>query len=176
MSRKWIFEIVVLLAGCVLSAETLPFRSGIILAAETSAKKQNIVNFNEQNYPDLPVGSRIYAAVTLTVFSNRVLSPLDYSLNAFGKKYPCVAVRTGDSAWQADPKGIEFPAKNQKYAMLFILDGSLLGFNKEDKMSLHCNYPPAKTPDTALIFTNRMQQDFTRASQIPATGTLRIQK
>ena len=176
MSKKWILEIVVLLAGFVLSADTLPFRSGIIFAAETSTKKQNIVNFNEQNYPDLPVGSRIYAAVTLTVFSNRILSPLDYSLDAFGKKYPCVAVRTGDAPWQADPKGIEFPAKNQKYSMLFILDGSLLGFNQEDKMSLHCNYSPANAAGTELFFTNRMQQDFTKSSKIPAAGALRILK
>ena len=175
MTKKYLFLLFALCAPAVFHAGTQPFRSGVILAAELSSKKQSIRDFSEQEYPDLPE-NRVYASVTLKLFSGRILSRHDYSLHAFGKNYKCVALRVNGGAWKSAGSDVEYPGKNDKYSMLFILDSSVVGINQEEQLDLRCNYPPAKYADTSLVFTNRKQQDFTPASKIPAIGLLKSEK
>ena len=170
--KKLLLCFLVLLSSFLVCAGSRPFRSGIILAAELSKAPQQIRNFDESAYPELPRQNIIYAQVVLTVFNGRALSRFDYSINAFGQDCKCVAIKTADGPWIADNGDIQFPKEKQKYAMLFILDNRVAGLDNKEKLSLKCNYPPAKYAETPLIFTNRKTANFTRAGQIPAKGIL----
>ena len=66
---KKILSIALLLCSAVLLADKQPFRSGILLAAELSSVNQQIKDFDAEDYHGLPQQNRIYASVTLKLFS-----------------------------------------------------------------------------------------------------------
>jgi len=174
--KKIIFLALVLCPVLRLGADSLPFRSGIILAAELSSAEQKISDFDEADYPDLPRQNRIYAAVTLTLFPGRALSRHDYVLSAFGNDARCVAIRTGDGPWKCLSGDIDIAEKGKKYGMLFILDSRVAGLNPTEKLGLKCCYPPEKHATTGLVFRNCRDRALTPASQVPSGGILAPQK
>ena len=176
MMKKFVLLALVLCPVLRLCAGSLPFRSGIILAAELSSAEQKITDFDEADYPDLPRQNRIYAAVTLTLFPGRGLSRHDYVLSAFGSDAKCVAIRTGDGPWKCLSGDIDIAEKGKKYGMLFILDGRVVGLDPVEKLNLKCCYPPEKYAMTSIVFGNRRDRDLTPASRIPPKGVLPPQK
>ena len=175
MKRKF-FALVLLLAATVLYADSQPFRSGVLLGAELSASPQKIIDFDADDYPDIPQQNRIYAAVTLKLFPGRQLSRHDYSVQVFGRDFKCAAIKVNDGPWKSTSGDIMFPEGKNKYTMLFILDNSVVGLNEKEKLDLKCNYPPVKYSETRLIFNNRGKNNFTPASKIPAAGILTLRK
>ena len=174
--KRFIFLAFVLCPVLRLGADSLPFRSGIVLAAELSSAEQKITDFDEADYPDMPRQDRVFAAVTLTLFPGRALSRHDYVLSAFGTDGKCVAIRTGDGPWKCLSGDIDVAEKGKKYGMLFILDGRVAGLNPTEKLNLKCCYPPEKYAATSVVFSNRRDRDLTPASRIPAGGILVPQK
>ena len=176
MKNKIYIFFLLLFPVAAVMAENVPFRSGIILAAELSSAPQKILDFEEADYPNLPVGNRLYAAVTLKLCPGRQLSRHDYSLSITGSPNPCVAIRVDNGPWKSVSGDIEYAEPNKKYAMLFILDSHAAGMDDVEKHGLKCNYPPAQVPETQFYFTNRRKQNFTPASKIPARGIVAVKK
>jgi len=174
--KKLLFLFLALCPLLPLCAEVVIFRSGVILAAELTSVKQPIEDFDEADFPELPRQNRIYAAVTLFLFPGRSLSRFDFVLNAFGTDCKCVATRVGTRPWKYRGGDITMAEKDKKYSLLFILDGRVAGINATEKLSLKCNFKPAKYAETSIIFTNRREKDFTFSEQIPAEGILAPQK
>lgn len=175
MKRKF-FALVLLLAAATLYADCRPFRSGVVLCAELSAVPQKIADFDAEDYPDIPVQDRVYAAVTISLFPGRQLSRHDYSIQAFGRDYKCAAIKVDNGPWKSNSGDITFAEKTSKYTMLFILDSSILGHNDKEQLDLKCNYPPVKYSETPLIFNNCGKKNFTPAKTIPQTGILSLKK
>ena len=173
---KKILSLALLLCSAVLLADKQPFRSGILLAAELSSVNQQIKDFDAEDYPGLPQQNRIYAAVTLKLFPGRQLSRHDYSLRVFGSDFKCAAIKVDNGPWISVSGDIKFPESHRKYTMLFILDSRVVGLNDQEKLNLKCNYPPAKSAETEIIFNNRKTANFTPASKIPESGILTIKK
>lgn len=174
--KKILFFLSLLLTSSVLRADKIPFRSGILLAAELSSAAQKINDFDTEDYPGLPQTDRIYAAVTLNLFPGRQLSRHDYSLRVFGRDHKCAAIKVDNGPWVSVSGDIKYPEQNRKYAMLFILDSRIAGLKDKEVFSLKCNYPPEKYSETKIVFINRKQANFTPASRIPGTGMMAVHK
>ena len=158
-----------LLTGATtLSAATIPFRGGEILAAELSTTAPKIEHLDRFDF-DFQFENKCYALVTVKLSTGRNLSTYDYSLELFGRSYPCVAVRTGDGGFDADRWEIRDIAPGTRMGMLFIIDGNAVGKGATEKIELKCNAPGTYPPVT-LPFSNLRTRAFTAATRIPATG------
>ena len=81
-------------AALMLSAETIKFRSGYVLAAELSTAKISVSGVLRDAPLTIPQNP-VYAVVSVKLDSGRSISIFDYTLDAFGHEAPCVAIRTG---------------------------------------------------------------------------------
>ena len=159
-----------LLTGTMtLSAAVVPFRGGEILAAELTSKAPEIVHLDRFDF-DFQFENKCYALVTVKLSPGRNLSTYDYSLELFGRSYPCVAIRTGDGGFDADQWEIRDIVPGTRLGMLFIVDGNAVGKGTTEKITLKCN-APGTYPAVTLPFSNLRTRTFTAASGIPETGT-----
>ena len=157
-----------LIGATTLSAATIPFRGGEILAAELSTAAPKIEHLDKFDF-DFPFENKCYALVTVKLSTGRNLSTYDYSLELFGRSYPCVAVRTGDGGFDADRWEIREIAPGARMGMLFIIDGNAVGKGTTEKIELKCN-APGTYPAVMLPFSNLRTRAFTTAGRIPDSG------
>lgn len=155
-----------------LAAATLPFRGGEILAAELSAAKPKIANEDPLAFP-LDFTRRIYAALVVKAAEGRGLSIHDYALEAFGRSYPCIALRIGDGEYNANVWEVKRASANEKYTLLFVLDATMVGFAPEETLRLRSLYPPKNRAEQPVVFTNLNGKNFTQPRSIPASGLLK---
>ena len=167
--KIWIF---LLLAGfsATLAAATLPFRSGEILAAELSSRAPEIANLDKYDY-EFGFRKRTYALLTVKLAPGRTIATDDYSLEVFGKHYPCVAIRVGDGSFDTKKWEIDAPSPSQLYGLLFIVDGTVAGIDSIEKLTLKCN-APGKYRRTVVPFSTIGDRAFRAAAGIPAAGML----
>ena len=158
-------------AGLSVVADTIRFRSGSILAAELSLKQPFIEDFSpEKIAKDYP--ARAFAAVTVKLHPERKLSIYDYKLVCLGLPFDCIAIRTDDGNFDMTPM-VEGANQYRKYTLLFLLDAQWAKPNMTDKFVLKSVGGPANRAETPLNFVHKNNQDFTRASQIPANGLMK---
>ncbi len=159
-----------------LIAETVPFRSGDLLAAEISSKRPNILHFDENAYPQ-NFAKPVYALLTVKLGAGRNLSVYDYSIEALGVVSPCIAICPSGDSFESRYK--EYPANsgNSVFSMLFVLDGTVFGLPNREKefATLKCNFPPEERATQKIILTNRNQQPFTTPAQIPSDGIMKVE-
>ena len=171
--RKYL-PILMLLSGfcATLAAETCRFRGGEVLAAQLSSKKPAIVNEDPLAFPT-EFEKKIYAAVVVRLMPGRALSVFDYSLEAFGLSYPCIAIRAGGGVY--DGKLLEFASTRpeEKYSLLFELDGSRIGVSPLETLKLKANYSDEATASTPLVLENLGNGDFTAIGAVPDSGIVR---
>ncbi len=167
-------SLALLLAAVRLTAETVPFRGGDVLAAELSGVKPKIQNDNDFAYKN-DYTKKVYAAVTVRMTPGRKLSVHDYSLEAFGTSYPCIAVRAGNREYNIAVDEIGQPG-NEKCTMLFLLDGNQFGIDKTEKLNIRCNFPPPSNALWPIRLKNLGSQPFTAPDKIPNEGIMQVEK
>ena len=152
-----------------LHAAKLRFRSGDILAAELSSRTVAVSNLNKDAFPNLPE-QKIYAVITVQLDKSRKISIFDYTLNAPGGDYPCVAFAKS-SKFEYGVEAVENSGKPLQ--LLFILDGRFSGKSQQEKLLLKCNLPPTgQTYETEIIF--KKVNVCTPLRSIPASGRMII--
>ena len=168
-------KVLLLLAVCFIStavlAETILFRSGEVLAAEVSTAAPRVTNLAADEVPE----GCVYALVTVRLQQGRTISAEDYSLNALGGLYRCIAVRTENEAFNAENWHIASTTPKKKYGMLFALQIPAGQNYNNVKFDLVCN-APGKWNRTAIPFTDRRGQGFSSASSIPNAGRFPAEK
>ncbi len=157
----------------LLSAATLPFRSGEVLAAELSTTKPQINNENTLAIPKTFEKPR-YAAVVVAVQPERALTIYDYTLEFLGAEYPCIALRAGTQPFDMDLREITQTSPYEKYTLLFLVDGKLVGQELEEKITLKSVAGPDSVARTVLRFNNRGAGSFTAPNRIPRSGILKV--
>ena len=158
------------LAAVTICADTIPFRSGTVFAAELSTRKPAFDNFSEagllKNNPN-----PIYAAVVIKLHPKRKLSVCDYTLETMGISFDCVAIRSNDGNFDMDTT-VKNADPYTKYTLLFLLDSQWAKPNAVNEFTLRSIAGPENRSTTLLPFTHKRDQEFTRPSQIPANGAM----
>ena len=116
---------------------------------------------------------RIYAELVVKIAPGRGISIHDYALEAFGVAYPCIALRAGDSAFNADVWEVRRANANEKYTLLFVLDATLVGLTPEQTLTLQAQFPPKDRADQPVPFTNLKNRSFTPPRSIPNSGNMK---
>lgn len=154
-------------AGAVFG-DTLAFRGGEVLAAELSRQAPTIRNLDEDAF-EFNFNTRAYCLVTVKMTPGRTLGTTDYSIEIFGRRYPCVAIRVDGGAFDAAVREFTEISPSRKYGLLFIIDGSVVGADKQENLELAAN-APGKYQKTVLPFTNLASRAFTAAGRISDRG------
>lgn len=165
-----LFSAAVLLS---ISAETVPFRSGELLAAELSTVRPKINNFDKFAYPET-FEKPIYAVLVVRLAPGRTLSNYDYSIDAFGVTSPCIAIKAGNGDFDSGRREIREVKKGEKYSLLFLLNGSLVGLTPQEKLILKCNFPPAERAEQTIFLNNLGSRPFTAPGRIPDAGIMKV--
>ena len=170
--KKMLFVLPALCVVLSAGAATLPFRSGKILAAELSTVKPRITNEDPLAFP-VEFGQKIYAAIVVKVDNGRGISIHDYSLTVFGRNYPCIALRVGDGNFDAENWLVKRADPNTKYTLLFVLDATRVGREKDEALTLHAQFPPEESADLEVPFTNLGSRGFTSPQSVPNGGSMK---
>ncbi|MBS1370513.1 MAG: hypothetical protein HPZ91_11215 [Lentisphaeria bacterium] len=173
MKKLPLLLLLALCAAIPAGAASLPFRSGEILAAELSAAKPNIANEDPLAFP-VAFNQKIYAALVVRVAAGRGISIHDYSLEAFGRSYPCIALRIGDGGFNAENWQVKRVDPNEKYTLLFVLDATRVGRTKDENHTLRAEFPPKENADLEVPFTNLGSRGFTAPRSVPRSGSMRV--
>ena len=166
MFGKFVLPVAVLLTALSLSAETVIFRGGEVLAAELSTQKPQIANLPAAETAQ----ATVYALVTVRLQPGRTISTEDYSLSALGGTYRCLAVREDNGRFDAAKWHWDTASPQKKYGMIFALQIPAGQNYRDVRFGLVCN-APGKWTRTDLVFTDRGSGAFTSAGSIPARGT-----
>ena len=172
MKKTILILLFALAAYGAATAATLPFRSGELLSAELSTAKLGIANEDPLAFP-LSFDRRIYAELVVKIAPGRGISIHDYALEAFGVAYPCIALRAGDNAFNADVWEVRRANANEKYTLLFVLDATLVGLTPEQTLTLQAQFPPKDRADQPVPFTNLKNRSFTPPRSIPNSGNMK---
>lgn len=163
--NKVLMLLAVCLAAVTAAAETIVFRSGEILAAEISSAAPRVAHLSaEEN-----TNPRMYALVTVKLPQGRTISTEDYSLNALGALYRCIAIREDNGAFDAANWHMAAASPKKKYGLLFALSVPV-GQNYNNVTFELVSNAPGKWNRTGIPFTDRRNQAFTPASSIPVSG------
>lgn len=151
-------------------AETVRFRSGLLLAAELSTRAPSMEKIDPLVFPGLP-DNRIYAMLVLKTDPARRMSIYDYSLRAFGRDFPCVAV------WQRGAfRFYDGNIDTARTALLYVLDAKQVGLNHFERLILKSNCPPEKFSEQPVLFTVRGAQPLTAPEQVSESGIMAVKK
>ena len=170
--KKLLFILPVLCAVLSTGAATLSFRSGEILAAELSTVKPRITNEDPLAFP-VDFSRKIYAAIVVKVDAGRGISIHDYSLSAFGRTYPCIALRAGNNNFDAENWLVKRAEPGTRYTLLFVLDATRIGREKDETITLHAEFPPEESADLRIPFTNLGNRGFSTPGSIPGGGSMK---
>lgn len=160
----------VLFCAVAVSAETVRFRSGEILAAELSKEKpEGVRNADKLDLSELP-DRRVYAALTVALDPGRKISIYDYSLKAFGVVSRCIALRNGSNSIDGARYETGGSDRENRCTLYFVLNAREVGIGSREKLTLVCNVPPVQ--ELAVTFVNRGGKAFTPPRSIPDSGTM----
>ena len=156
---------VVLFTTLSVSADTVLFRSGKVLAAELTTQKINISGFPAEKPLQLPKDP-VYAVVTIQLAPGRAISVFDYELVACGTGFPCVAINHDGRFVMRDTA----LTSNTPVQLLFITDRLAAGNEEKELHHLRSRFKPANIYSTPLLFTNLKSDSPKTVSEIPAVG------
>lgn len=154
--------VMLLLINMVAAAGDIPgrFRLGWVVSAEISRRAVTVLNQNPYAFKE-PENNKAYAIISVKLDSGRTLSIHDFSLIVSGNKYPCVALRTGISDFNAENWQILETSPKDIYSMLFIVDCPDLESGKEIKLNLKYNIVKSQSTEYSIPFKNLNNADFT---------------
>ena len=166
MKIRFTLVILTAFAGLMLSARTIKFRSGNVLAAELSSAKISVFGAHRDAPLTIP-SNPVYAVVSVKLDSGRSISIFDYTLDAFGNEVPCVAIRTG--------KNFQFTTDtithNGVIQLLFITSMDIVGKLANAELTLKSKLPPNKMIySTAIPFSMIKNKAVMAPAAVPAAG------
>ncbi len=168
---KYLSLLLLFVFALPLAAATLPFRGGEILAAELSTRKPKIAGEDPQAYL-IDFDRPLYATLTVKMTRGRGLSTYDYSVELFGRLYPCIAIQVGDRGFDAANWEIKTVNPKEKYTLLFVINGRQVGQDKEELLTLRANYLEGAAARFRVPFAGRNGNDFTAPRSIPDAGKM----
>lgn len=155
----------ILSAAVVLPAETVRFRSGVLLAAQLTKRTIPVAGAKADAFPP-PPANKIYAIVSLKLDPVRKISIFDYSLEAYGRVFPCIAINQ-KNRFEYITHSI---MSDKPLQLLFILDAVQTGLQKSEKLKLKSNFPPAGVYDTDVVFQMLGSGAPAALTRVPAAG------
>ena len=166
MSKNKYFIILALLfAVTAVNAATVSFRSGTLLSAELSARRPNVKTWNEAQ------ANPVYARLVFTLAPERKISIHDYEIVIYGRSFKAIALSINGNKWSADGNTVETHNAEDKIALLFELDGTVIG--KQGVISLDLVAAPDRDfPAQTVKFCNLNNQGFSPVNKIPLSGSM----
>ena len=166
MKSRLFFLITAMLSVAVsVSADTVLFRSGKVLAAELTTQKIDVSGFPAEKPLQLPKDP-VYAVVTFQLAPGRAISVFDYELVACGTGFPCVAINHNGQFVMRDTALVS----STPVQLLFITDRLAAGNEEKELHHLRSRFKPSNIYSTPLIFTNLKSDSPKTVSEIPADG------
>ncbi len=156
-------------AALMLSAETIKFRSGYVLAAELSTAKISVSGVLRDAPLTIPQNP-VYAVVSIKLDSGRSISIFDYALDAFGNEVPCVAIRTGKNFLFTT----DTITSSNVIQLLFITSMDIVGKLVKTELTLKSKLPPNKIYSTVIPFTMIKNKAVKAPGAIPAQGAFEL--
>ena len=153
-----------------LSARTVRFRSGEILAAEFAKEPpEDVRNRDELDLSGLP-DRRVYAALTVSLTSGRKISIYDYSLKVFGVANRCIALRSGSGPIDGSRYEAGGSDRENRCTLYFVLNAREVGIGSSEKLMLVSKGAPIQ--ERPVTFVNRGAKAFTSPGRIPNSGSM----
>lgn len=172
LKKSWLSVFAALAVIGSVWADKAEFRAGDVLEAELSTAKPNIKNENPLAF-ELPFDRKSYVSVVIKPQRGRNLSIFDYSIELFGRNYPCIALRNGGDDFSYTTEELKGLDPNQKYALLFVVDGSKVGLDAVEKMNLKANYGE-KNVSREIPVKNIKSGSFRSPSSVPDAGNMQV--
>ena len=167
---KYLIIALVCAANLKAAAATIPFRLGEILSSEISRKEVKIKNIGKFDYK-FDFKRKAYAVVAIKLHKGRSLSKYDFTLNYDGVSYKCVALRSGNGAFDAKKWQIKKTSPNVVYSLIFVMDSEVFGSAKK-KLEATLEYVIDKSGqgNIKIPFQFVNYDALTSPSRIPAKG------
>ena len=146
-------------------AATVDFRSGTVLAAEISSKVPEVKGMKV----DFP--APVCARVVFKLHPERKVSIHDYALNAYGRNFKAAAIARNNGVWVVDGSAFDNNSDSDRFSLLFILDGSVIGKRSVEELEITA-VPDPKGKSTPVKFRNLKNGSFPSVNSISKNGTL----
>ena len=130
-------------------------------------EKNGVIYYVDDNGEDVAIPADTPVSMNMWGFTPDYF---DYSLEAFGRPSPCVAIREGNRGFDARKWEYSNPSSSRTYTLLFVLDGRQVGLQKVENLTLKANFPPASRAEQSVPFTNLGSRSFPYS--IPAGGLM----
>ena len=153
-----------LLCG-TLCAATVDFRSGTVLAAEITSSAPKVSGLNVE-FPN-----PVYARIVFKLHPELKISIHDYALNAYGRNFKAVAIARNNEAWAADGSAFDNNRDSDRFSLLFVLDGSVIGKRSIEVLEITPR-PDASGKSVAVKFKNLKSGSFSSAGSVPGAGSV----
>ncbi len=164
MKMRYFFSVAVLFsAAFAVTAATVDFRSGTVLAAEFTNRKPEVKLVQED------VANRIFARMVIKLAPERKLSIYDYQLHAFGRGFKAVAVSVNNGKWLTGGEAVENIDGKTRVSLLFVVDGSVIGKKDSETFEVIPSALPNAKPDV-IKFKNIKDGRFSSVTSIPESG------
>ena len=141
------------------------FRSGVVLAAELSAKVPEGINVPENSVNNL------FARMVIKLAPERKISIHDYQLRIYGMDFKAAAICINDGKWLCEGEIFESRNRNDRIGLLFIVDGSIIGRRNVEYFEIIAS-PDKKAPAAKIGFKNIFNSGFTRVTRVPSSGNM----
>lgn len=158
MVKKILFMTMVSLLFLSAEGETLPFRYGKILSAESSSRKPSVSSAKRKD-----IYGGIWVEIVIALTPGRTIGCFDYELESDGVKYPCRAVARNQEGYDEDVWEITDPSEKDKFRILFNPKKSTTG-----KYRLRTYRPSPSYPEFTV--KDKKDEEFTPVSMIPDEG------
>ena len=148
----------------IVSAKTIPCRSGEVLNAEFTNKKVEIANFNKQLFGK--DSARNYAVVAIRLSDKRSISIFDYKLLVNNESYPIVAIQKNYNGFEYTKEKLTPENEQDIFFLLFFVDSSMNNGSYE----LQANFPPVDMAKVNLPFKNLNGKEPSDSTMINYNG------
>ena len=132
----------------ILSAKTIPCRSGEVLNAEFTTTKPEIMNFNKNLFGK--DSAKYYAAVAIRLSNKRTISIFDYNLKVGADIFPTVAIQKNYLGFEYTNKTLSPDNENDVFILLFFVDSQIT----DRTLELQANFQPSDMAKIRLPFKN----------------------
>ncbi|MHB9138552.1 MAG: hypothetical protein ACYC4Q_04025 [Victivallaceae bacterium] len=172
--KKIVLSVIIMLLFADLATAAgdtqVRFHLGWVISSEISRRQVTVLNQMPYAFEE-PSRNKAYAIVSVKLDSGRTLSIYDFSLIINEKKYPCVALRTGISDFNAANWQIQDTSPKEIYSMLFIVDYPDLEYARDIKLNFRYNLAKNQAIECLIPFKNLNSGDFTPVTTLMAEDT-----
>ena len=166
MCKNIITSVIAVFMICgTLCAATADFRGGIVLSAEISSKVPKVDGLKVETV------NPVYARLVFVLHPERKVSIHDYALNVYGRDFKAVAIARNNEAWKTDGSAFDNIRDTDRFALLFVLDGSVTGKRSVEKLQI-VSCPDPEGRRATVNFKNLNGGSFPSVTSIPKSGSV----